>query len=106
MKMRAEMNSTWQELPPVPARKSCTSCHGTGWELLVLDGCSKARRCICRSLNQLEKLRRHIRIPQRYEHCMLDLFVPQNLSQTRALVEAHRFADRYPEISRGLFFSG
>ncbi len=104
--MSAEIKSTWQELPPVMARKNCSICHGTGWELLTVGESPRARRCVCRSLDQIEKLRQRVCIRQRYEHCVLEGYVPQNLSQTRALAEAHRFSERYPEVSRGLFFSG
>jgi DNA replication protein DnaC len=104
--MSAQIRSAWRELPPVLARKNCNICRGTGWELFVLDGYSKARRCSCRSLDQLERLRRDVQIPLRYEHCRLDQFIPQNLSQTRALAHAHSFIGRYPDVSRGLFISG
>ena len=104
--MSAQLRSAWRELPPALARKDCNACHGTGWELFVLDGYSKARRCSCRRLDQIERLRHGVQIPRRYEHCSLNQFIPQNLSQTRALADARRFSDRFPDVTRGLFISG
>jgi DNA replication protein DnaC len=51
-------------------------------------------------------LKERIKIPPRYEHCTLDSYGPLNFSQTRALAEARRFAERYPNVERGLIFVG
>ncbi len=104
--MGTMLKSSWQEIPPVLARRDCTLCRGTGWELQVVAGSSRARRCSCLTLDRLLKLKEIVRIPRRYEHCSLGEFRPLTLSQTRALGEAQRFADRFPEVTRGLFFCG
>jgi DNA replication protein DnaC len=57
-------------------------------------------------LTRLVRLKESVGIPQRYEHCSLDSFDPHNLSQIRALSEARKFVERYPGVSRGLFFTG
>ena len=104
--MLAQTKSTWRSYPPVPAREDCTICQGTGWELTPSSGSSRARRCPCVALTRAVKLKEQIRIPQRYEHCTLDSYQPQTLSQTHALAEAWRFAERFPQFERGLMFVG
>ena len=98
--------STWRASPPVFALENCTICQGTGWQLVTISGSSQARRCPCRDLTRMVRLKESVGIPQRYEHCSLDNFDPHNLSQIRALSEARRFVERYPAVSRGLLFSG
>jgi len=97
---------TWRPSPPVLAQEDCTVCQGTGWVLLPRSGRAHARRCQCSSLARLIKLKESVRIPSRYEHCSLDNYVPRTPSQNRALSEARLFAGRYPEVRRGLLFSG
>ena len=46
------------------------------------------------------------RVPQKYAHCTLENFTPQNFSQVRALAEARKFAERFPDVERGLFLVG
>jgi DNA replication protein DnaC len=104
--MSTMLKSSWREIPPVLARRDCTLCRGTGWELQVVAGSSRARRCSCLALDRLLKLKEIVRIPRRYEHCSLGEFRPLTLSQTRALDEAQRFAERFPEVTRGLFLCG
>jgi len=104
--MSTMLKSSWREIPPVLARRDCTLCRGTGWELLIVSGLSRARRCGCLALERLLKLKEIVRMPRRYEHCSLGEFRPLTLSQTRALGEAQRFAERFPEVTRGLFFCG
>jgi DNA replication protein DnaC len=104
--MLAQRKSTWRSYPPVPAREDCTICQGTGWELTPSSGSSRARRCPCVALTRAVKLRDLIRLPQRYEHCALERYRPQTLSQTHALAEAWKFAERFPQIERGLIFVG
>lgn len=98
--------STWRASPPLFALENCTICQGTGWQLVAISGSSQARRCPCRDLTRLVRLKESVGIPQRYEHCSLDSFDPHNLSQIRALSEARKFVERYPGVSRGLFFTG
>lgn len=104
--MITQIKSTWREAPPVLARQDCTICHGTGWQLLSVGGFAEARRCSCGELDRLIWLKELARIPQRYEHCSLENFMPLSLSQVRALAEARRFVDRFPRVRQGLFISG
>jgi DNA replication protein DnaC len=69
-------------------------------------GITTARRCSCRTLHRLVDLKERVRIPPRYQDCTLDSFTPSNFSQVRALSEARRFADKYPDVERGLMFAG
>jgi DNA replication protein DnaC len=57
-------------------------------------------------LDRLVDLKERVRIPARYQNCALDSFIPSNFSQVRALSEARRFADKYPDVERGLIFAG
>jgi DNA replication protein DnaC len=104
--MLAQPKSTWRNYPPVPAREDCSICQGTGWELVSSSGSSRARRCPCVALTRVVKLKEQIRIPQRYEHCTLESYQPRTLSQTHALAEAWKFAERFPQVERGLIFVG
>lgn len=93
-------------MPSGFALDNCSVCHGTGWELRCVKGTSGARRCRCTALNRLLKLKELVRIPARYQHCSFDSYHPVTLSQARALADARRFAQRYPNVSGGLFFTG
>ena len=104
--MQVQAKSTWRASPPVVAREDCTLCQGTGWQLVSSAGLSQARRCSCGILHRMLRVKEHVRIPQRYEHCTLDEYHPSTLSQVRALSEARRFVDRFPRTDRGLFFTG
>ena len=96
----------WRVWPPVMAREGCASCHGTGWELLPGSGSARARRCACRTEAANARLNEHLGIPRRYESCTFDSFTPLNLSQVRAQAEASWFAEKFPDVDRGLFFVG
>ncbi len=104
--MLPQVKSTWRASPPVFALENCTTCQGTGWQLVTISGTTQARRCPCRDLKWKVRLKESIGIPQRYEHCSLDVYTPFNLSQTRALAAVRRFVERYPAVSRGLFLEG
>ncbi len=106
LSVRVQTRSTWRESPPVLARQDCTICRGTGWILVPVRGASGARRCACGVLDRLLQLKEFACIPQRYEHCSLDNFTPVTCSQARALAQAQGFVERYPKVSRGLFFAG
>jgi DNA replication protein DnaC len=104
--MHPQMKSTWRASPPAFAREDCTLCHGTGWQLVSMAGTARARRCPCRDVTWLARIKENIGIPLRYEDCSLDNFNPLNLSQSRAHGEARKFVERYPAVSRGLLFTG
>jgi DNA replication protein DnaC len=67
---------------------------------------TRARRCPCGRLDRLLVLKERVRVPQRYDHCTFESFRVSTTSQERALEEATRFAARYPNVSRGLIFTG
>jgi DNA replication protein DnaC len=103
--MRASRTS-WRALPVLVSQASCSNCHGTGWELFAVAGRSQARRCSCFVFNRIVKLKEQVYIPNQYQHCTFGNFRPATASQFRALIEARRFAERFPLVSRGLFFTG
>jgi len=104
--MHGNLKSTWRPSPPPVCRDDCSICQGTGWELFSDPGISLARPCSCRTLDRIIRMRDRVRIPQRYEHCTLNNYVPLNFSQTRALAEIRRLLARYPAPGRDLFFAG
>ncbi len=99
-------SSTWKPSPPGFAMKNCTICQGTGWQILPVPGMSTARRCSCTALSHILRLKERVRIPQRYENCTFDTFVPLSVSQARALKETQKFAGRFPRCGSGLFLMG
>ncbi len=104
--MLSQTKSTWRVFPPIPAREDCSICQGTGWELMRAGGASTARRCPCVALTRTARLKDQIGIPERYRHCTLENYHPGTLAQTRALAEAWRFVECFPNVDRGLIFVG
>ncbi len=97
---------TWRPSVPPFASPECAVCQGTGWQLVSTSGIPLARRCTCRDLTRLIRLKDCVGIPPRYERCSIAGFCPRNLSQIRALEEAQKFVERYPSVGRGLLFVG
>lgn len=64
------------------------------------------RRCRCLESARAERLVEGARIPQRYEHCDLDSYVPNHESQKKAKIYVQKFLDKYPQIDVGLLFLG
>ena len=87
------------------ARDICSSCFGTGMEVVPGKG---ARRCRCRTLDVQTKLLEAARIPRRYSECSLSNYHPakNNGSQLRAFNYAYRLVREYPAVDRGLLFMG
>jgi DNA replication protein DnaC len=83
----------------------CSFCFGTGMEVVPGKG---ARRCRCRDENARTKLLEAVRIPRRYEGCLLSNYSPaaNNGSQLRAFSYAYRLVHEYPSVDRGLLFMG
>ena len=104
--MLSKARSTWRPAPPAVCRADCSICQGTGWELVGRGDVSGARPCSCRALDRLIRMKDRVRIPQRYEHCTLADYQPYNFSQSRALCEVRRFAQKFPEPERDLFLAG
>jgi len=97
---------SWRPYPPQPARRNCTVCRGTGWRVSDVTGRNLASRCFCVRLKRRLLLRDGVRVPERYESCTLDRFVPASESQFEALAEAQRFVRKFPAPTRSLLFAG
>lgn len=83
----------------------CSSCSGTGWELVVDKG---VRPCHCRKNERRAKLLADACIPKLYSDSSLQTYQPSkgNLSQLRAFNYAHTFVRDYPFVDRGILFMG
>ena len=83
----------------------CSSCSGTGWELVVDKG---ARPCPCRSRERQINLLAGAHIPKLYDQSTMQTYQPSkgNLSQLRAFNYAHTFVRDYPVVDRGILFMG
>ncbi|HVF49410.1 MAG TPA: ATP-binding protein [Pyrinomonadaceae bacterium] len=84
---------------------SCSRCFDTGYEVVAGKG---ARRCDCRTESASKKLLEAARIPRRYDACSLQNYYPAqgNGSQLKAFNYAFRLVREYPNIERGLLFTG
>ncbi|MGI9105468.1 MAG: ATP-binding protein [Pyrinomonadaceae bacterium] len=84
---------------------SCSSCFGSGMEVVPGKG---AKRCRCRTQDSIMKLLVAARIPRRYEHCSFANYrpVPDNGTQFRAFDHAFRLMNDYPALDRGLLLMG
>jgi len=83
----------------------CEDCFGTGTKLDPVKG---AIPCPCRKLGRSRKLLAVARIPRRYQKCSFSNFIVSapGTSQDNALLHAHKFANEYPAVDRGLLFMG
>src|SRR4029079_10602029 len=82
----------------------CADCFGTGTKVDPVKG---AMPCPCRKSESFRKLLSAARIPRRYEKCSFGNFISSpSTSQGDAVYHAHKFADQYPAVSRGLLFMG
>jgi DNA replication protein DnaC len=82
----------------------CEDCFGTGTKLDPVKG---ARPCPCRKPDRFRKLLAAARIPRRYEKCSFANFISvPGTPQDNALLHAHKFANEYPAVERGLLFMG
>jgi DNA replication protein DnaC len=83
----------------------CAFCYGSGLEVVPGKG---ARRCQCRDKNKKAKLIEAALIPRRYSECSLESYKPAkgNGSQLLAFNYAFRLTREYPEVDRGLLFTG
>ena len=92
------------ELRRAESTDVCEDCFGTGTKLDPVKG---AFPCPCRKSDRFRKLIAAARIHRRYEKCSFGTFVSTpNTSKGRAVYRAHKFADEYPAVQRGLLFMG
>lgn len=91
-------------LPKKENTEVCEECFGTGTKLDPVKG---ALPCPCRRSDRSRKLIAAARIPRRYEKCSFTTFISDpGTSQDHALFHAHKFANEYPAVDRGLLFMG
>jgi DNA replication protein DnaC len=84
----------------------CPLCDDTGWKPAGDDRPGRVVRCDCWREN-IGRLRlADANIPKRYLHCTLGNFTAYNESLERAVAQAKRVADAFPDVSRGLFLEG
>ena len=82
----------------------CEQCFGTGTKLDPVKG---AIPCPCRRRDRSRILITAARIPRRYEKCSFANFISDpGSSQDHALCHAHKLANEYPAVDRGLLFIG
>jgi DNA replication protein DnaC len=92
------------ELRKAESTEVCEECFGTGTKLDPVKG---AIPCPCRKPDRFRQLLTGARIPRRYEKCSFANFhSTPGTSQDNALLHAHKFANEYPAVDRGLLFMG
>jgi len=92
------------ELGRAESTDVCEVCFGTGTKIDPVKG---AMPCPCRKNDRFSKLFAAARIPRRYQKCSFANFVSApGTSQDNALLHAHKFANEYPAVERGLLFMG
>jgi len=92
------------ELGRAESTDVCEVCFGTGTKIDPVKG---AMPCPCRKTDRFHKLFAAARIPRRYQKCSFANFVSApGTSQDNALLHAHKFANEYPAVERGLLFMG
>ena len=92
------------ELRRAESTDVCEECFGTGTKLDPVKG---ALPCPCRKQDRFKKLIAAARIPRRYGKCSFANFNSSpGTSQDNALLHAHKFANEYPAVERGLLFMG
>jgi DNA replication protein DnaC len=90
----------------------CEVCGGTGWEVVLEENISRARRCSCSRVPAGDRLVKLARIPARFLACEFENYEPQSFSQERAKALLMNYAADFPhlddEIFReaGLLFTG
>jgi DNA replication protein DnaC len=91
---------------------SCEVCGGTGFAIVSREGRDFAQPCACRRPAGAggDALLALCRIPPRYEHCLLQDFVPGTPSQRAAKERAERYVAGYPFLGAdeglGLLLTG
>lgn len=84
----------------------CSSCDGTGWKPVEIDGVRRVVRCDCWREQTSQQRLAEARIPKRYQHCTLANFVAYNESLEKAVARARTLAVDFPAVGSGLFLEG
>src|SRR5687767_4845519 len=87
-------------------RAECAQCDGTGFVVDEADGVSRAKRCACDLLPPSERDVASSGIPKRYLECSFDNYHPFDDGQVKPLALARAYASNYPDVARGLMFTG
>lgn len=87
----------------VPQEDVCPICFGTGVEIIEGKG---ARKCSCRLKKIQDKFFERVRIPKRYSDCSFTNYRPFTKSQEQAMKYAYKLANKYPDVEKGLLFTG
>ena len=87
----------------------CPDCRGSGWSLVSRDGTEAVVSCPrCGAADRLDQLLRRANIPGRYISKDFRAYHPDPKfsSQLEALTSSIQFVETFPEVRRGLLFSG
>jgi DNA replication protein DnaC len=86
----------------------CPTCDGTGWKPVTIDGVRRVIRCDCWQSDQTKRLLDQARIPPRYRRCDFDNFLvyKENERLANAVAAVRRFAEKFPDVSKGLCLIG
>jgi DNA replication protein DnaC len=86
----------------------CAICDDTGWKPVTVDGVRRVVRCDCWRRDHTRQLIEEARIPPRYRHCDFDKFLVyhENEKLANAVAAVMRFADRFPDVTKGLCLIG
>src|SRR5882724_1758762 len=84
----------------------CPLCEDTGWKPAGDNLPGRVVRCDCWRENLGRERLAGANIPKRYLHCTLGNFTSYNESLERAVAQAKRVADAFPNAPQGLFLEG
>lgn len=88
--------------------QACSACRGSGWLIKTQDGVESVVPCPdCRAQEHLRQLLKRAAIPPRYfDKGFEEYFFRKNTLQERALKSAIQYVENFPNVHRGLLFSG
>lgn len=84
----------------------CPVCGGTGWEVVLEAGISRAKKCNCSQTGNTDKFFSSAKIPIRYQSCEFDNFSVHHPTQDAAKEMARNYADYYPMLDEDVFQEG
>jgi DNA replication protein DnaC len=86
----------------------CAVCDDTGWKPVTVEGVRRVVRCDCWQSEHTRRLVEEARIPPRYRRCDFDTFLVyrENEKLTNAVLAVKRFANSFPNVSKGLCLIG